>query len=77
MARRQQSVGTTIGAADEDTQAALDDMKRAMSRNVQYSNDAPTADIPGREGWLFYKKGATSSDPLTPYIYTDGEWWGG
>ena len=77
MTRRQSRLGTTIGAADEDTQAALDDMKREFGRNFQYSDDAPTADIPGREGWFFFKKGATASNALTPYVYTNGEWWGG
>ena len=57
-----------------DDQQAMDELVREVEKNYNYGTAAPSSTTPGR---IFFKQGATSSDPLTVYININGTWWGG
>ena len=67
-------VPMTVKMRDADDQRVADMLAREIEESRTYGSSAPTSSTPGS---IYYKLGATSSDPVTVYVKVNGAWYGG
>lgn len=67
-------IGLPVDTGQPEIDDALHALKSAVQRVVTFGDTAPDGDTSGD---IYYKRGETASDPLTPYIKINNTWWGG